>query len=604
MVGNAQLNQLIDQRIRQVAPSGGGGTPNAADIVQDSTHRFVTDAEKTAWNAGGLTAGTTSQYLRGDKTWQTFDKAAIGLGNVPNTDCTNPANITQSLNYRFATDTEKSTWNSKQNALVADTDYVTPAAQTTALSGKVDKVSGKGLSTNDYTTAEQTKLSGIATGATANSTDTYLLNRSNHSGNQAATTITEDATHRWTTDTEKTTWNAKQNALVAGTDYLTPTGSGAGLTGLTKAQVGLNLVENTALSTWAGSANIATLGAVTTGLFNQTSTGYFYASGGARIHRFNDRIFLGGSTLNTGNLSSIENDAEQMRRYSTTISQLSVESSIGNIAIMGFSKSSLCTSAGSMGCIGAELMANNNNTSEIQYAWGAYIEARRQNGAGTTHGMEIDIAELGTSASVNPYDVDGPTANTNSNCLWLASGAGDVSGVQAASSALVILNNGSTFKKGIVFGSDALLISGNTADAISLATGHCISWYASTGAISGRFNCQITTATKRLDFTFSDYGWGITNASGSLDFFVNNDVSAANYITIWPAASGGVPFIQPAGSATGLDIYLKGKGVGILKLGYNKGNATTATNFRANYNLPIRLEDGTVYWLPLMASTW
>ena len=35
----------------------------------------------------------------------------------------------------------------------------------TVLSNKVDKVSGKGLSTNDYTTAEKNKLAGIATGA-------------------------------------------------------------------------------------------------------------------------------------------------------------------------------------------------------------------------------------------------------------------------------------------------------------------------------------------------------------------------------------------------------------------------------------------------------
>ena len=34
-----------------------------------------------------------------------------------------------------------------------------------ALSGKVDKVNGKGLSTNDYTTAEKNKLTGIETGA-------------------------------------------------------------------------------------------------------------------------------------------------------------------------------------------------------------------------------------------------------------------------------------------------------------------------------------------------------------------------------------------------------------------------------------------------------
>lgn len=36
---------------------------------------------------------------------------------------------------------------------------------TVDLSGKVDKVAGKGLSTNDYTTAEKTKLAGIAEGA-------------------------------------------------------------------------------------------------------------------------------------------------------------------------------------------------------------------------------------------------------------------------------------------------------------------------------------------------------------------------------------------------------------------------------------------------------
>jgi hypothetical protein len=36
---------------------------------------------------------------------------------------------------------------------------------TVDLSGKVDKVAGKGLSTNDYTTAEKTKLAGIAPGA-------------------------------------------------------------------------------------------------------------------------------------------------------------------------------------------------------------------------------------------------------------------------------------------------------------------------------------------------------------------------------------------------------------------------------------------------------
>lgn len=45
-----------------------------------------------------------------------------------------------------------------------------------ALGGKVDVVSGKGLSTNDYTNAEKSKLSGIASGAQANVIESVKVN--------------------------------------------------------------------------------------------------------------------------------------------------------------------------------------------------------------------------------------------------------------------------------------------------------------------------------------------------------------------------------------------------------------------------------------------
>ena len=56
---------------------------------------------------------------------------------------------------------------------------------TAVVNGKVDKETGKGLSTNDYTTAEKNKLSGIAAGAevnvnadwNANSGDARILNK-------------------------------------------------------------------------------------------------------------------------------------------------------------------------------------------------------------------------------------------------------------------------------------------------------------------------------------------------------------------------------------------------------------------------------------------
>lgn len=53
------------------------------------------------------------------------NKAQVGLSNVPNTDCTNPANITQSSSYRFVTDSEKTTWNGKADSFTGYTGSVT-----------------------------------------------------------------------------------------------------------------------------------------------------------------------------------------------------------------------------------------------------------------------------------------------------------------------------------------------------------------------------------------------------------------------------------------------------------------------------------------------
>lgn len=53
----------------------------------------------------------------------------------------------------------------------------------------VQKEAGKALSTEDYTTAEKSKLAGVAAGATANSTDAQLRDRSTHTGTQPISSI-------------------------------------------------------------------------------------------------------------------------------------------------------------------------------------------------------------------------------------------------------------------------------------------------------------------------------------------------------------------------------------------------------------------------------
>lgn len=123
-----------------------------SDLVDTTsqTNLFVTSSEKTTWN-GKQSAITSSNKLSSDL--------------VDDTDKTN----------LFVTSSEKSTWNSKQSALTFDnvptedsSNPVKSGGVYSALAGKVDTETGKGLSTNDYTTAEKTKLNGIETGAEVN----------------------------------------------------------------------------------------------------------------------------------------------------------------------------------------------------------------------------------------------------------------------------------------------------------------------------------------------------------------------------------------------------------------------------------------------------
>jgi len=71
---------------------------------------------------------------------------------------------------------------------------------------KVDIEAGKGLSANDYTTTEKNKLAVIEAEA----------NKYIHPETHPATMISEDTTHRFATDTEKASWDAKLDASIIG----------------------------------------------------------------------------------------------------------------------------------------------------------------------------------------------------------------------------------------------------------------------------------------------------------------------------------------------------------------------------------------------------
>lgn len=68
-------------------------------------------------------------------------------------------------------------WTTPENAATQDSDtLITAGAVYTELDKKVTKVTGKGLSTNDYTTEEKDKLKGITAGAQVNKIETVKVN--------------------------------------------------------------------------------------------------------------------------------------------------------------------------------------------------------------------------------------------------------------------------------------------------------------------------------------------------------------------------------------------------------------------------------------------
>jgi len=177
-----------------------------------------------------VTSGTTSQYYRGDKTFQTLDKAAVGLPLVVNVDATARANHTGTQSADSLTD---------------------------------------GTTNKAFLATERTKLAGVATGATANATDAQLRDRSTHTGTQVASTISDFQT------------------TVSGNTNVTTNTTHAARTdnphAVTKAQVGLSQVPNSDPTQQKQQAVIATAPSYVLDTFTIHPERWVHSSGGSSL---------------------------------------------------------------------------------------------------------------------------------------------------------------------------------------------------------------------------------------------------------------------------------------------------------------------------------
>ena len=152
-----------------------------------SDFNAATDARVVAGITGKentITTGTTAQYWRGDKSWQTLDRAAVGLGNVDNT---------------------------------SDANKPVSTAQQTALNLKYDATNPNGYTTNTgtVTTASIVTANGFSGSvATASTTPAITLTLQNATTGQSGQL----------TSTDWNTFNGKQAAL-NGTGFVKVTGT-------------------------------------------------------------------------------------------------------------------------------------------------------------------------------------------------------------------------------------------------------------------------------------------------------------------------------------------------------------------------------------------
>lgn len=120
---------------------------------------------------------------------------------------TNKINISDIVDNLDSTDPNK-VLSSKQGNVIKNL-----ITDLTALVGnKVDKVSGKGLSTNDYTTIEKNKLGGIASGAEVNVQSDWNITDSNSDAfiKNKPTSMPASDVHAWAKSLTKPTYNKSE----------------------------------------------------------------------------------------------------------------------------------------------------------------------------------------------------------------------------------------------------------------------------------------------------------------------------------------------------------------------------------------------------------
>jgi len=319
---------------------------------------------------------------------------------------------------------------------------------------------------------------------------------------------------------------------------------------------------------------------------NQTAycgTKTITVTGGAGSTTFTYTVSGSPTTPATGDLrhsiiSGTNSWLELLRANTVKNSQLIALSADGFIGAIFGSRVSDNSITGE-DCIGVAGWALNDGTLATDRCYAGYFEALTS-GPGGALGIEIDIVNgytTETSISSNAMGPDGSTV-----ALWLASGGEKATkpfGINAASAAIGIINNGETFLKGIVFGYnsiDGCTGSSGSGVAIEMIAGHELSWLNVSGSRCAYVRSDARTTTNAMGLVFSDSGASFQNVGGTIDALrVVISATGQNGIAIVGGATGTPALIQSIGE-TNAALLLRASGTGDIAF-QNGSNAAIAT---------------------------
>lgn len=386
---------------------------------------------------------------------------------------------------------------------------------------------GDGTTYKQYSSTEKTKLSGVASGATANDTDANLKNRANHTGTQTASTISDFSTAAdarvaaasgvsiQPIDSDLTTIAA----IAPTNDDIIQRKAGAWTNrtmaqvktdlALVKGDVGLGNVDNTSDATKnAASATLTnkdlTSGTNTFPTLNQNTTG--------SAAKWTTARNIAGNSVDGSANATFAN----------------------KFIVQGTTDAGL-TAAQFLGSLGTGIVKNTTTTGVLSIA-----------AAGTDYQAPIALTTTGTSGAATLI------SNTLNIPQYSAGGGGDASTNTASS-----------------VDGEITLFSGTAGKTLKRATGSGMAKLTSGVLSTGTAGTDYTTPSSTETQTnktltapkFANAGF-IADANGNEQLIFNASASAVNEISIQNAATGFAPSISASGGDTNITLYAQGKGSG------------------------------------------